>query len=234
MQNIENVVDDTGMLERFAALDSSTLSDVLDVSGHTGQVLSNELRLIDPTRRIVGRAVCASGEVGRTSSPIGPFELENRIGPGEVAVIATGGFGVGAVNGGMITLQYMNRGAAGLVTDGATRDAAEIIGYGFPVICGHHTPANSAGRWALTSIGEPVRLPGLAVEWVTVKPGDYILADMDGTVVVPQEVIEAVIEATERSVAIERKITAEIKAGSSREASFARNPRFAHIPKLKA
>jgi 4-hydroxy-4-methyl-2-oxoglutarate aldolase len=224
---------DDDILRRFAGLDSSTLSDVLDVSGYTGQVLAADLRLLDRTTRIIGRAVTARGEVGVTSSGISPYEIESHIGPGEVAVIATGRFKVGAVNGGMITLQYMNRGAAGMVTDGAVRDANETIGYGFPVVCGTITPTNSAGRFSIVSIGEPVKLPGLDVDFVTVTPGDYILADGDGTVVVPQDIILAVIEATEQSVVIERTITREIKGGSTRESAFARHPRFAHIPKLR-
>lgn len=226
---------DTGaILERFSALDSSTLSDVLDAAGYPGQVLSVDIRLIDATRRMAGRAFCARGDVSKTASGVSPYDLEDGIGPGEIAVIATGRFKAGAVSGGMIALQLQNRGARGLVTDGAIRDAAEIIGFGLPVVCGNFTPANSAGRWSIVEIGGVVHLPGLDTEWVAIEPGDYILADMDGTVVVPQRHIGEIVEATERAMTIERKIIGEIKAGSTRQEAFSRNPRFAHVPKLRA
>ena len=228
-----NAANDDNLLARFAALDSSTLSDVLDGAGYRGQVLSAEMRLIDPKSRMVGRAFCARGEVGQSGAGFSPYELESRVGPGDIAVVATGRFKAGAVCGGMIALQLQNRGAVGFITDGAIRDAVEITGYGLPVVSGNLTPSNSAGRWGIVSVGETVRLPGLDVEWVTVEPGDYILADADGTVVVPQQHILKVIEATKQLIVIERRIVAEIKAGSTREASFARNPRYAHIPKLR-
>lgn len=222
------------LLTRLGALDASILSDVLDVAGFGTQVLAGDIVPLDPTKKLVGRAFCARGEpVPTGAGGISPYEVENSIGRDEVAVICMNGHRVGAVAGGFVVTQLRNRGAAGILTDGGVRDSAEIIELGFPVFSAVRTPANSAGRWAITATGVPVHLPGLAAATVEVRPGDFILGDRDGTVVIPQEHIEAVLAAAEELSAIERVIVEEIRTGSSRQEAFARHPRFKHIPRLR-
>jgi regulator of RNase E activity RraA len=80
------------------------------------------------------------------------------------------------------------RGLAGAVIDGGVRDIEEITQIGFPVYSRSVTPATSVGRLVSVSKNEPVICGG-----VRVRPGDYIMGDSDGVVVVPFEAAERVV-----------------------------------------
>jgi regulator of RNase E activity RraA len=81
------------------------------------------------------------------------------------------------------------RGLAGAVIDGGARDADEIEAIGFPVWSRSLTPATSVGRYVSVAKQVPVVCAGILV-----RPGDYIVGDRDGVVVVPKEKIPQVIE----------------------------------------
>jgi regulator of RNase E activity RraA len=69
---------------------------------------------------------------------------------------------------------------------------------------------------------------------VAIRPGDLILGDADGVVVIPTEIAVPAIEAAETLDAIEKMITQGIRDGGTREQLFKLHPRFAHIRRLKA
>lgn len=107
----------------------------------------------------------------------------------EILVIdAYGNLGAGVV-GDMFTRRVQNRGGTGIVVDGAIRDLSDIKEVGLPLFCrGSH----GAGiNRALMSVGrdEPVQIGG-----VPVIPGDVILGDEDGLVIIPPTELEALVE----------------------------------------
>ncbi len=158
--------------------------------------------------------------------------LEQAVGIDSILVIGTGGFSAGTVLGGFVAYSLQREGCRGVVTDGAIRDADEIRGLDFPVVCASINPINGARRWRLTKCGAPVPLPGQTTVPVLVRPLDLILADADGVVVVPAEVAEQVIADSEELLRIERQIGRELRAGARRVDAFKNNPRFAHIRKV--
>jgi regulator of RNase E activity RraA len=81
------------------------------------------------------------------------------------------------------------RGLEGAVIDGAARDVEEVTRIGFPIFSRAVSPATSVGRYVSVAKQVPVRCAG-----VLVRPGDYIVGDSDGVVVVPQEAAERVVE----------------------------------------
>ncbi|WP_460464343.1 RraA family protein [Arthrobacter pigmenti] len=110
--------------------------------------------------------------------------------PGDVLVISGGGDESRALLGEMIAIKAKALGVAGFIVDGAIRDAAEMAALEFPVFARAVTPAgpfkNGPGR-----LKEPVAIAG-----VVVSPGDIIVADGDGVVVVrPNEAEKVLIEA---------------------------------------
>lgn len=221
---------------RLARLETTVVSDVLDEAGFPAQALAPKIRPLAPDMRLAGEAVCLAGgaRVATKSRPVrGAYDIEAAVRPGAVAVLATNGFTGGAVMGGFIARALQAKGCAGLLTDGCVRDAREIIQIGFATFTRHVTPVNGSRRFEIAGVDEPVALPGPGRGTVLVQPGDLVLADYDGVVVVPRGVAEAIIAAAEELAAIEQRIDAAMASGASRRQAFAANPRFDHIPRLR-
>ena len=155
--------------------------------------------------------------------------LEQVVGEGSVLLIATGGYDGGAVLGGFVAYSLQRGGCRGIITDGAIRDVDEIRSLGIPCFSRTVTPVNGARRWRMTDFDLPICLPGQGGGTVSVVPGDLVLADSDGVVVVPAAAARIVIEDAEKLASIEKSIGKALRTGSSRQDSFQRNPRFDHI-----
>jgi 4-hydroxy-4-methyl-2-oxoglutarate aldolase len=136
--------------------------------------------------------------------------------PGDVLVIATNGYTTNSVSGELTTLIGKKRGLAGMVTDGMVRDSKEIIEIGLPVFASGLSP-NSPFKDGPAKINVPVTCGG-----ITVRPGDIVVGDADGVVVVPQELAEQVLERVETIHAKEAGIRAEIEAGQPIPSNMAR------------
>ena len=114
-----------------------------------------------------------------------PYALEIKLiddlKPGEVAVLACGGSQRIAPWGGMLSTAARARGAAGCVTDGFVRDIKVIRRLGLPTFHAGIAPLDSKGRGEIRAIDVPVICAGVRVE-----PGDLVVGDADGVVVVPK------------------------------------------------
>ncbi len=221
------------LLVRLARLETGQISDVLDEAGLPCHALSSALVPIAAGSRFAGIAVCARGEsavAGRHARPAMPGEaLERAMRPGGVLLIESGGFTRGALFGGFVAFSLQRAGCMAIVTDGAVRDADEIRGLGLPVVAAAVTPVNGSRRWQWTDVDVPIALPGQEGRPVAIAPGDYVLADGDGVVVIPAADAAFVIEDTERLAEIEREIGRGLREGGTRAEVFKRNPRFGHI-----
>ena len=109
--------------------------------------------------------------------------------PGEVGVIVMEGTLDIAAMGNLMGTAATVRGMAGMVLDGAIRDIWDIRRMGLTVYARSATPRTAVGHYATVARNVPVECAG-----VTVRPGDIIVADEDGVVVVPQERAEEVLK----------------------------------------
>jgi regulator of RNase E activity RraA len=224
----------TSLIERLARLETGQLSDVLDEAGLPRHALASSFQPLGAARRMVGVAVCARGEPhvrSRTPRrpPLPADALDQALGPDSVLLIDTGGFEAGSCLGGFMAYSFQRRGCAGVVVDGTVRDADEIRELGLPTYCRGVTPINGARRWGLVEIGGPIQLRGADGAPLTVQPGDFVVGDADGVVIVPAASAQSIVEDTEELARIERKISEEMKAGEDRGSVFKRNPRFDHV-----
>lgn len=113
--------------------------------------------------------------------------------PGVVLAAATGGAKEAAVWGELLTVAALERGVLGLVTDGAVRDCRRIRELGFPVFAAGTSPVGAAKEHP-GELGTRVRLGG-----ADIAPGDWLVGDEDGVVVVPADALEETLgAATER------------------------------------
>jgi 4-hydroxy-4-methyl-2-oxoglutarate aldolase len=127
--------------------------------------------------------------------------------PGDVIMLACDGFTATAVIGDLAAGMMKNKGVAAFVTDGLARDRAGIIATGLPLFAKGIVP-NSPALNGPGTVGAPVVLGG-----VHVCPGDIIVGDADGVVVVPQARAREVLETLGRIRTAEAAMEAQVKAG---------------------
>ncbi len=194
-------------------LNASLISDALDAQGLRDQALPAHIRPLDDSVVMVGRARTGLyRDVYRVAPGTNPYALEialvDDLGPDEVIVLACGATGRIAPWGELLSTASIARGAVGCLTDGKCRDIRPIREMGFPVFCAGIGPLDSKGRGEVTEIDVPVECGG-----VPVRPGDLIIGDADGVVVVPREAEEAVLGFAFAKVAGESETLGALQRG---------------------
>lgn len=201
---------------------TAVLSDVLDELGFRHQAMPPSIRPLDDSLVMAGFARTGSyREVYRVVPDENPYELEmaliDDLRPDDIAVFGCGGSSRIAPWGELLTTASRARGAVGCVTDGFVRDIRQIRSLRFPVFHGGIAPLDSKGRGMVAEIDVPIQCAGVAV-----APGDLIVGDADGVVVVPRAVeAQAVARAFEK-VSGEDRTREELAAGAKLKDVFAK------------
>ena len=112
--------------------------------------------------------------------------------------------------GELFSCAAMGRGAGGVVIDGFARDAAAIQALGFPAFARGLSPLDTFARAVVTGIDVEARVGG-----VDVRPGDLVVGDVDGIVVIPQEMAADVAEAVATKHRLEGQARVDLLAGIS-------------------
>ena len=200
------------MRDRFAALYTAALADVLDELGHRMQALPPELRPVAPGMRLAGQAFTVVGEPGPQADWDATIRktlaMLGSVPTGHVAVYATG-HDRSAHFGELSAVSLASRGVAGCVIDGGCRDTRFVADEGFPVFARFVTPEDSTWRWRVTATQVPIEVGGVRVE-----PGDWVVGDEDGVVVVPRAAAADVLAEAERKAATENEIRDAVRAGT--------------------
>ncbi|MDD5728545.1 MAG: 4-carboxy-4-hydroxy-2-oxoadipate aldolase/oxaloacetate decarboxylase, partial [Victivallales bacterium] len=111
---------------------------------------------------------------------------------GDVIIASTGGYYEAGYWGGLMALSAKARKIGGLVIDGCVRDSEEIIEMGFPVFC-RGTCIKGTVKANLGLVNHPIVFGGIIV-----NPGDLVLGDDDGLVVIPSADVEKVLKASQQ------------------------------------
>lgn len=205
--------------QRYLRVDSATVADVLDAMGQPDWGLAPEFRPFpQEAGKMAGWAYTICGEM-RPYEGGGDADKMKAVGGlrrGEVSVWGGAGEGV-CFFGELIALGMKLRGSVGALIDGGIRDIEWIAKQKFPVYARYRTPVQSIGRWKVTAWQVPVYLPGATARRVTVHPGDFVLADVDGAIVIPAALVGSVLSEAERLTATEVQIRAELDAGATLE-----------------
>ncbi len=187
------------LIAAFGKVPAAQLSDNLDrLAGITG------LQRFHAGRKLVGTAFTVKTRPG-DNLPI--YHALPLLQPGHVLVIDGGGDTSNALVGDLILAYLLQRGCAGLVVDGAVRDAAAFLAADFPCYARgvtHRGPYKN-GPGALN--------PPVAIGGQVINPGDIVVGDLDGVVAFAQADARRLLEAAARSAAKEASIRAEILTG---------------------
>lgn len=198
---------DPDLLLRLGRLATSLISDSMDrIGGASGLVpFTDAVRQGD--QRMVGHALTV--RTARGDNLIVHQALEMLL-PDHVLAVDAGGALDRAIVGEIMCSYAQAQGAAGVVIDGAIRDSRSLRSAGIPVFatgCNHQGPyKNGPG-----SIGGIVTIGGSIL-----CPGDVIVGDTDGVVIVPLRSAWKVVEAAEAREVAETKMLREIREGSYR------------------
>ena len=214
--------------ERYLSVDSSNIADVLDILGYTEQGLHPSfVPFPSQAGKLAGWAFTIRGQMSPYPRAGDPEKMAAcaALTPDCVSVWGGGGEGV-SFFGELIAIGMKERGCVGALVDGGVRDLGWLGGLGFPVYARYRTPVQSIGRWKVTAWDVPVSLPGATSRYVHVQPGDFILADEDGAIVVPEAVVEDVLEKAEAIGVKERDIRADLATGMSLAEALAK---YGHV-----
>jgi len=198
------------IVERLLKLDTCAVSDGMDRLGLMGATYG--VRPMWPCPKIVGRAVTMK------IKPVGLDKAKQHLGtlpidaaqPGDVIVIDNGGRPDTSCWGGLLALAAKTKGISGVVIDGACRDIDESRDVGFPVYARGAVPMTARGRVMQETYNQEIEFAG-----VQVHPGDLVIADGSGVVIIPRSKEEEIVRAAEAVAATEARMAEGIRQGMS-------------------
>ena len=198
------------IVERLLKLDTCAVSDGMDRLGLMGATYG--VRPMWPCPKIVGRTVTMK------IKPVGLDKAKQHLGtlpidaaqPGDVIVIDNGGRPDTSCWGGLLALAAKTKGISGVVIDGACRDIDESRDVGFPVYARGAVPMTARGRVMQETYNQEIEFAG-----VQVHPGDLVIADGSGVVVIPRSKEEEIVRAAEAVAATEARMAEGIRQGMS-------------------
>ena len=209
---------DPAIVEQLSGVTTATLTTVLLKKGLRNVWIRGTRPLKPGQPRVVGRAftlrfVPAREDLATPASwgsPISTRAAIEAMPAGCIAVVDAMGVTDAGIFGDILCARMQKRGVAGLVTDGVIRDMAGVLGTGLPVWCqGTAAPASVNG---LTFVNwqEPIACGGVAV-----FPNDIVVVDTDGAVLIPADLLEAVVEAAVEQERLEGWIMNEVNHGAA-------------------
>ncbi len=205
-------------IARLARLYTPVVADVLDRLGLRQQAMRPELRPLFPEAKAAGFALTVQTMPAREIAPAEPYKGElaavDALRADDVLLVSPCEW---SFWGELLSTAARYRGCRGVVIDGYTRDTQAIIEMGFPVFCRGVHPADSLGRLDVAGHNVPITCGG-----VLVHPGDLVLADHDGVVIVPRARAEETLRLAEEKVSGEDLVRKALAEGMSTTEAFRR------------
>ncbi|WP_134703980.1 RraA family protein [Ammoniphilus sp. YIM 78166] len=201
MSKVLDSVQQRALIEQLAQYDTAIVSDCFKDNSHA---MDAGIKPLAPHQKVCGPAFTV------LCPPRDNLTLHlavSKAQPGEVLVASMSSHYEGGAWGEILTIAALQQGIAGLVIDGSVRDTQPIIGMNFPVLTRgisiKGTDKKNPGK-----LGASINVGG-----VTVNPGDIILGDADGVVVIPSERLEEIVAKAEEKVKAEKEIIKQLHQG---------------------
>ncbi|AMV23599.1 4-hydroxy-4-methyl-2-oxoglutarate aldolase [Gemmata sp. SH-PL17] len=203
-------------VDRLAKLYTPVVADVLDKLGYRNQCMNPRVRPLWPEAKAAGFALTVQTVPARDVAPPHPYAGElaavDSLQNGDVLVVSESAC---SFWGELLSTAATYRGCRGVVLDGPTRDSLAIKEMGFPVFHVGFHPADSLGRLDVVTHNVPISCAD-----VLVYPGDLILADHDGIVVIPSVAAEEALRLAEEKVSGENLVRKALAGGMTTTEAF--------------
>jgi regulator of RNase E activity RraA len=192
-----------------AELYTAVIGDILDEHGYPNQFLPPEIQPLAPQMLLVGRAMpVLEANVFDTKDPYGlMFAALDDLKPSEIYV-ASGASARYAMWGELMSTAARARGATGALINGYIRDTQGILEMQFPVFCLGRYAQDQKGRGRVIDYRVEVEIGG-----VRLRPGDIVIGDIDGVVVVPRAAEAEIFSAALEKARAEKIIKTELEQG---------------------
>jgi len=193
------------------------IGDILDKFGRYHQFLPQAIQPMKEDMVLIGRAmpVLMIDVYGEQKKPFGLLtEALDQLQPGEI-YIASGGEMRCAYWGELLTATAKTRGANGAVVNGFHRDTPMVLEQNWPVFSRGRYAQDSGVRTQVANYRCPIEIGDV---WV--KPGDLVFADLDGVLIIPQELEKEVIVQALAKARAEKVVRKDIENGLSSTAAF--------------
>lgn len=210
--------------DRLGKCYSGAVYDALRERGICNTVLPRDIRPIDDSLVLAGPVFPVKGspkpgikdDVSLTS-----WTAFLSAAPRNHVVVADGSTESLALMGELSAETLQGRGVQGYVTNGGCRDCAFIRSIGFPVFSRFFTPRDVVGAWSVDALNTPVTIGD-----VEISGGDYLIADIDGVVVIPADMAKEVVTEVENVMQTEDRVRTAIRNGSSPKEAYLKFGRF--------
>jgi regulator of RNase E activity RraA len=209
---------DPKIVAALSGVSTATLTTVLLKKGLRNVWMRGTKPLKEGQPRLVGRAFTLRFVPAREdlatpeswSSPISTRAAIEAMPEGCIAVADAMGVTDAGIFGDILCARIKRRGVAGLVTDGVVRDVAGVLGTGLPVWCNGAAAPPSVAGLTFVAWQQPIGCGGVAV-----FPDDVVVVDQDGAVLIPQALLDAVVEQAVEQEHMETWIMGEVEGGAS-------------------
>ena len=210
--------------DRLEKCYSGAVYDVLRAMGFPDQTLPNNLRPLDIQAKLAGPVYTVSG---RYDESLDPHEtllqwtaLLSKAPSGSIVMCQPNDATLSHMGElSAETLQF--RGVRGYIVDGGCRDSEFISKIGFKVFCKYFTPVDVVGRWVADKFAEPIMIGS-----VRINTNDYVMADRDGVVIIPNAIAEEVIVKTEEVLKTESLVRKAILQGVDPQEAYLKYGKF--------
>jgi len=199
-KKINRVPDE--ILKGFTSIPTSIISDAQG----RNNTMDASIKPLKSEWKIIGSAITVKTMVGNN---LGVHQALNYAKENDIIVVDGNGYENIAMWGGIMTEIAVNKKIAGLIVDGSIRDIESALELDFPIFCKGVTPRGPHKGW-----GDDVNVP-ISCGNVPVLPGDIIVGDCDGIVVVHKKFAESVLKIAREKIQMERNWIEEIKNGKS-------------------
>lgn len=210
--------------DRLEKCYSGAVYDTLRARGLPDQILPRDIRPLDPTRPLAGPIFTFSGHVDFTvdahTTLLEWTRMLSRAPAGTVVVCQPNDDSL-AHMGELSAETFVHKGVRGYLCDGGCRDSVRILETRFRVWSRYFTPRDVVGRWVPDRFGEPIVIGG-----VVIRTGDYLMADRDGALVIPGEMVAEVAAAVEEVLRTENKVRTAILEGVDPVEAYLRHRKF--------
>jgi len=210
--------------ERLEKCYTGAVYDVMRNMGYPDQLLPNHIRPMNLQHKIAGPVFTIAGKIDRSldkhTSLLKWCEMLSKAPSGHILVCQPNDDTLAHM--GELSAETLTfKGVIGYIVDGGCRDSSFIDQIGFPVYCSYYTPRDVVSVWSATELGGKISIGG-----VSILSGDFVLADRDGIIIIPQGLVLTVVEKTEEVLRTENLVRKAILSGTDPVAAYLQFRKF--------